>query len=318
LAEIALAAEEFDYEQFLERQKLDQESAKRARDAARQAYDNYQKVDRELEIKQAENSLESSKFSLESATEEYEQLKKMYEEDDLTEESEEIVLRRAKRAMERAEFSLERAQVQHDRTIKQTIPRRDAEQEETLAKAMLDYDNTIKDIQSARQKRALEMEKKRRDFADQKSKVDEMREERKRVVLKAPMDGIFLHGKLTRGKLPAKPATIEQGATVPANQTFATIVHPNRLRVRIDLPEQHVALARTSDRCKVIPTGTTDVELDGKLSSVSSVPFATGKFDCVVSLQGKVPEYIVPTMTCAVQMTPKADDATPAESKPAK
>ncbi|KAA5541869.1 HlyD family secretion protein [Roseiconus nitratireducens] len=300
LAELALEADEFDHTQFLEQLKLDKQAAERKRDAAQQAYDNYQKVDREQQIEQAKFSLKNAEFSLESAKEEYEQLTQMYEEDDLTEQSEEIVLRRAKRAVEAAEFSLQRTSIQTDRTIKQTIPRNDADQEETLARALMEFKKSNQDLDNARRKRELEIKRKRTELEEQSEKVEEMRAERKAVVLKADMDGIFLHGALTRGVLPAKPVNLKEGTSASPNQVLATIVGPGKIQVRIDLPEQHLAVARQAKTCQVVPKGLPDTTLTGKVQSVAEVPFLPGKFDCLVSLQGQTPDHINPTMGCEV------------------
>lgn len=298
LAKLSMEADEFAHQQFLKQNALDKAKAKRTRDIAQQEFDNYQKVDRERTIKQAKFSLKSSEFSLESASEEYRQLKQMYEEDDLTEESEEIVLRRAKQSMESAAFSLERTQIQTDRTIKQSVPRSDAAQEESLARAVMDYDRAMHSLANDKLKREIEIQRKRLKLKKQTENVDEMRAERKSVVLKSKIDGIFLYGEMSRGKIPAKPVELKKGTGVTEQQVIGTVVDPAKLQVRIELPEEHLSLVRQGGKCKVVTKGLPNVELDAVVKSVAIVPFSPGKFDCVVTLRGKVPAEIVPAMSC--------------------
>lgn len=321
LAKLAIDSDQFDHAQFLKQQALDKEKARRTRDIAQQEHDNYQKTDRDRTIKSAQFSLKSAEFSLESATEEYRQLEQMYKEDDLTEESEEIVLRRAKRAMETAAFSLERAKIQHQRTIKQTVPRSDASQAETLTRALIDYDKAMQAMASERKKRQLELERKLRKFKEQSEHFAEMRGERKQVILKSEIDGIFLYGKVSRGKLPAKPVELEKGTAVSAQQVIGTVVDPKRLQLRVDLSEEHLAVVRKGATCKVAPKAMPDVKLDGVVKSVMNVPFADGKYDCIVTVSGKQLADVLPAMTCdlifATNADKQAEGKKPAEKKPA-
>ncbi|MCA9138243.1 MAG: hypothetical protein KDB00_15835 [Planctomycetales bacterium] len=317
LAKLAMEADEFAHQQFLKEQEIDKAKAKRTRDIAQQEYDNYQKVDRERTIKQANFSLQSAEFSLDSATEEYRQLQQMYEEDDLTEESEEIVLRRAKQSMESAQFSLERTRIQTDRTIKQSVPRSDATQEESLKRAVLDYDKAMHSIANEKRKREIEIERKRVKLGEQSEKLDTMRDERRSVVLKSNIDGLFLYGPISRGSVPAKPVEYDKGTSITPRQVIGTVVDPARLQIRIDLPEEHLSIVQKNAKCKVVPKSLPNATLDGSVKSVAMVPFAPGKYDCVVVLRGKVPGEIVPAMSCDVLFSTesKADAKKDGDSK---
>jgi hypothetical protein len=318
LAALALEADEFDYQQFLRQQSLDKTKAKQTREIAQQEFDNYQKIDRERTIKQAKFSLESAEFFLESATEEFRQLEQMYQEDDLTEESEEIVLRRAKRAMKSAAFSLERTKIQTERTLKQSVPRSDASEQETLTRAIMAYEKSMQSIENERRKRDLELQRKKSKFKEQEESFEKMTEERKKVVLKSEIDGLFLHGKLTRSKLPAKPVELKKGVSASGKQVLGTVVDPAKLRIRVDLPEQQFHVVRPGISCKVVPKGMPSVTLDGVVKSVGAVPFTNGKFDCIVNVRGKRLSDVMPTMTCDLLFDdPDAEksDKSKAESK---
>lgn len=302
LAKLTLDDDQYAYTQFLETQKLDKEAAERARKQAQQVYDNFVQVDRERQLKSAEFNLKSSQASLENAKEELKQLEQMYQEDDLTEESEEIVLKRAKRSVEVAEYRLEGTQIQTDRTVNQDVPRSQLQQDDALARAELKYQQAIRDLASARQRREIEMGQKRDKFKEQQEQFDELKAERKRVVLACSMDGIVLHGKLTRGKLSDKPSLLKKGTKVTGEQVLATVVNPDKLQIRATVEEQHLHVVKAGTKCKVTTKAVPDFETVGTVKSVSPVPFAGTKYDAVVTFRRpKDLPQVMPTMTCDLE-----------------
>ncbi len=302
LAKLTLEDDEFSYKQFIETQTLDREAAERSRKYAQQDYDNFVQVDRERDRLAAEFNLQSSRDSLENVMEELAQLEQMYKEDDLTEESEEIVLKRAKRSVETAQYRLDNAEIASSRTISQSIPRSEAQHEETLAKAELSHKKALRELNSARQRREIEISRKRDGFKDQEKKLAELKAERKRVVLTSPIDGIVFHGELLRGKLGDKPSIFESGSKVTAQQVVATVVSPAKLQVRVDLDEKNLAVVTAGATCNVYMTAFADYEATGTVKSVATVPYAGTKYDCVVALrQTKNQPIILPTMTCELE-----------------
>ncbi len=302
LAKLKLRDAEFSYEQFLETQALDRAAAERTRQHAQQDYDNFVQIDRDRQKLSAEFSLKSSQDYLENVMEELEQLEQMYKEDDLTEQSEEIVLKRAKRAVESAQFRLDGAEIQTERTVSQGIPRSVAQQEESLARAQLAYQTSIQGLESARQQREIELNRQRDKFNEQQEDLAELRQERKRAVLAASIDGIVLHGKLNRGKLSAKPSLLEKGSKVTPGQVVATVVNPDKLRIRVDLEEKYLTKVMVGAKCKVTLKGFPDFETTGTVKSVSTVPYAGTKYDCVVAFRKtKQQPAILPTMTCELE-----------------
>ncbi len=314
LAKLALEGDEFKHKQFLETQRLDREAAIRSVKKAREDYDHFMQTDRRRLIDTADQNLKSATAALENAQEELEQLEQMYKEDDLTEQSEEIVLKRAKQAVESAEFRLEGVQIQSDLMLNRGVAEQTAQQEDALARAELAYQQTIQDLVSARQQRDIELAKKRTAFQEQQQKLDELRSERKRSVLTSPIDGILLHGELTRGRLSDKPSTLDQDTKVTANQVIVTIVDPNKLQVRVDLAESELASVQPGASCDVTVTAVPSFVGKGSVKSVSSVPYAATKYDCVVTLKKlKASSELLPTMTCSLEFAPqptgKDDDA---------
>ncbi len=319
LSKLTLDDDEFAYQQFLETQKLDRAAAERARKNAQQDYDNFVQIDRDRQRVTAEQNLKSSRVSLENAQEELKQLEQMYKEDDLTEESEEIVLKRAKQAVEFAEYRLEGTKISSDREVKQAIPRAEATQENTLARAQLTYQKAIRDLNSARQKQDIEIARKRDKYKDEEKKLAEMRAERKRSVLQSPIAGIFVHGNLTRGKLSDKPSTLKVGSAVTGTQVVATVVDPGKLQIRLDLQEAQLKTVARGAKCKLTPQAFPDHTLAGVVKSVSMVPYAGSKYDAVVTFRAHKEVAVLPMMVCDVVFElPDQDQGGSPEQKPAK
>ena len=285
LSRLTLDDDEFAFGQFLETQRLDREAAERGQRKAQQDHDNFVKVDRARQLKTAEFNLKSSTASLANAAEELKQLEQMYKEDDLTEESEEIVLKRAKQSVEAAEYRLKGTKIQTLRTVNQTVPQSDAQQAETLFRAGLMHRKLMRDLASNRVRREIEMTRKRDQFKEEEKKVKEMQQERRQVVLKAPHDGIVFHGKLQRGKLSDKESSLVSGSKVTNDQTIATVAETQRLRVRVELSEDKLQAVVVGAKCEIQPTAFPDVTLMATVKSVSRVPFAGTKYDCVVNFR---------------------------------
>ncbi len=305
LAKLAFDDEEFKYGQFLSAQRLDREAAARAIKKARQDHDQFVQVGRPRMERSAKYNIESSIASLENAQEELHQLEQMYKEDDLTEESEEIVLKRAKRAVESAEYRLAGTKIASDQMLKRGIAEQAAQQAESLARAELANQQTVRDLASARQKREIEMMKARAAFQEQKEKLEELREERRRAVLKSPINGVVLHGKLTRGRISEKPSVLTTDSKLTANQVIATVVGPTKLQVRVDLSETNLSRVKAGQSCNVSVAAVPAFAGTGVVKSVSRVPYAGSKYDCVVALKrSKQVGLLMPTMNCTMEFAP--------------
>ncbi|MDF1842839.1 MAG: HlyD family efflux transporter periplasmic adaptor subunit [Rubripirellula sp.] len=314
LAKLALEDDEFKHRQFLSAQRLDQEAAARAMKKARQDHDHFVQIDRPRMTRTAKYNIESSIASLENAQEELHQLEQMYKEDDLTEESEEIVLKRAKRAVESAEYRLEGTKIASEQMLKRGIAEQAAQQAESLARAELTHQQTVRDLASARQKREIEMAKARAAFQEQEKKLEELRAERQRAVINSPINGVVLHGKLTRGRISEKASVLGADSKLTAEQVIATIVDTTKLQVRVDLAETNLSRLQVGQNGSVSVAAVPAFAGSGVVKSVSRVPYAGTKYDCVVALKkSKQAGLLMPTMTCTLEFandeTSKDDDA---------
>ena len=298
---ITFSSEEFAMQQFVETQKLDRAAADRAWASAQQSFDNFQQTDRDRLIKSAEFSLKSSEASLANAMEELKQLEQMYKEDELTEESEEIVLKRAKQSVDSALFRLEGTKISTQRTIEQTVPVRVAEEQSKLRRAELTHERAMHDLEAAAEKKELDMAGKVKAFKKKKESFETLRKERRELTLAAPFDGIVYYGALTRGRMSDKPSTLKVDSTVTAEQVIATVLNPDQLQIRTTLTEAQVSLVKAGQTAKVTAAVSGDKQMTATVKSVSRIPYANNKFDCVLSLEGAA--GVVPATGCQIKIT---------------
>ena len=301
LATITMEEEEFNHQQFMASQKLKRSEIERPWKAAQQNYTNFVKVDRERTIKTQENLLKGSLASLENTKEELEQLQQMYDADELTEESEEIVLKRAKRAVESAEFRHQSTIISTERAIKQVLPRTIAEQEATFTNAEQAHEKVVRDLDVESTRAQIEITRKRDAYKKAQTKHSELKAECKKVVLASKIAGIVVHGKLTRGKLSDKPSLLKKGSTVSGSQVIATVLAPGKLQIRLDLTQSNLPVVMQGAKCTVTVPGVEGFKATGTVKSVSAIPYAGTRYDCVVAFpSGK--NKLMPTMACEVSL----------------
>jgi HlyD family secretion protein len=315
LADMAMDEANFKHTQFLATQEMDHAAADRALEKAKLDYDQYLKVDREYQLKSANFNLKFSEYALENVQEELNQLQKMYTEDELTEESEEIVLKRAQRDVESALFRLEGSREQHRRTVEEALPRNEVEQAERIKRAGLAYEAAKLDLKLSAARREIDLRKQNLKLEEQKENLEKLRTERKNMVLKAPVSGYAIHGALNRGAQAERPAPLEAGKSLTADQVVVTIVPAKPLRVRLTVAESELRHVKEGLEVQVFSNIYPNESMKGEVASVSKVPYSGNKFDCVVKFKpGKLAGRLIPTTGCRVEF-PNADPVT--EAKPA-
>jgi multidrug efflux pump subunit AcrA (membrane-fusion protein) len=101
-------------------------------------------------------------------------------------------------------------------------------------------------------------------------------------------------------------ATIERkmipGGKLSMNEVAVTIVDPNDLHLRLTVPENKLKGLKPGLGGTLKLEWNPDLELQGKVESVSRVPYADNTYDAVVSLPADVRSHIVPGMKASVEV----------------
>ncbi|TWU30283.1 efflux RND transporter periplasmic adaptor subunit [Bythopirellula polymerisocia] len=289
-------------ERSLERQLANAEEALKR---IKEDYERYRETEREQSIDSANMSLKMAKFNLDYYKDELEQLQKMYEADDLTEETEEIVLRRQKFMVEYGTFNYEMSKYYHDQMLNVNIPRRDHDMEKSLEKV----EELVEDAQIASQidtnVARYELEKQRSQRKEALDKHIKLLSDRGLMAIKSPIAGVVYYGQSTDGKW-SKIADLRQklipGKAADKQSVLLTVLDVSELEVLALLDEKLRIGIKSGQSVKVQPVAEGSDPLEAKVASISSTPVTDGKFELKVDLTGDSPEWLVPGMSCKVEV----------------
>lgn len=257
-------------------------------------------VARPNQEKSTRRNVQNSEHSLEYSQEEYNQLKRMYDEDELTEESEEIVLKRTQRDVENRQFFLEQAQIRAAKTLEVDIPREADRKKIDLERTRLDYEKSKISMPLERDKKRVAYEKAKLSFENDQQEFTELKKDRERMTLKAPVAGVLYFGRCVRGKWLGSAGPnrdLPVGKSVSPNKTVVTIVDPTQLMLRAELAENQLGSLTVGTEGVATPGAFPKTKLTARVSKIDYVPFQADKFNCLIDLSS-VPEGLMPGMTC--------------------
>lgn len=287
--------------------KLDSVAAERSNQQAKEDFERYREIDRPMMEKTAEFMVKYYNFNLNYEKDELEQLEKMYKADDLTEETEEIVLKRQKNSVEFAEFSLENAKLSRDETLNIALPRYDIRIKEGLersemAQARARQALTV-DLNTARY--ALEQRKKARTKSLERH--GKLLQDRQLMEIKSPADGTVFYGQSVNGRWSDTATLINKykpKSNVSAGSVLMTIVDTRPLSVISSVDEGKRPDVSDGQKAKIALPAEDAERVAGEVKSISPIPVSAGKFEIKFDLtQDEIPAWIVPGMSCKVQIT---------------
>jgi HlyD family secretion protein len=287
--------------------KLDFEDAERLHEQAREDFERYREIERPMSVKTANFMVKYYEFMLSYEKDELDQLQKMYDADELTEETEEIVLKRQRNSVEFAEFSLENARLSRDLTLNVRLPRSDIRIKEALERTglALARAQTALAIDLNRARYELEQRKKARTKSlDRHAKL---LKDRDLMKIKAPADGIVFYGQHTNGRWAETQSLINKykpHSKLSPGSTLMTVVETRPVYVTSTFDEGKRPDMKDDQKVRVrLPAEGSD-RIDGEVKSISTIPISPGKFEASFDLQqDALPDWIVPGMSCKVQVT---------------
>ncbi len=240
----------------VERNKLDEQSAKSQLDLAKSSLDRAKKSlegYKKFEVPFTKRSDDIGKryqdANLEDETDELGQLEKMYNEDKLVSATEDIVLKRSKRALKLTTDSNalaeERRQYKNDYDqAMQNEQREEQVRSQTEAFERLKVQTDL----DARARKDAEI-RSADSLREQNERLEKLRRDRESLVLKAPRAGILLHGASKDYRPNRTPARFERGSQLAFRQEIFLIADPAPSAVALDLNDGD--LAKFGDQSKV-------------------------------------------------------------------
>ncbi len=284
---MALESGRRDLEKLEKTTPLNLESGRRSKMKTEEDFAYFEDVSKPMRIRDAHEDLKSTANYLAYAEEELNQLKKMYELDDLTEETEEIVLKRSQHSVDSYKWMLEQTKSRTDRNLNTLIPREQELMERNLESKRIEWRSGEQSLRAGLEQKRLEVSKMERDLHKAEKKIADMEGDLKMLTVRAPQDGIVYYGMSQRGKW-TTAATVERklipGGTLTPKEIVMTVVDPDKLQLRVSVPENKLKDLKKGQKAKTKLTWNTDEELNSSVKEVSFVPFSNNTFDAVFTL----------------------------------
>lgn len=289
-AELRLQSTRIQAEVDTQREHQTVKGARKDLELARRSFEGYESVELDLVRREAEARRQYSEHSIEDQQAELEQLEAMYRDDELTDATEEIVLSRSRRNLARTVNSLK---LQDERrayseafseAIQIERRRKDVESKVDYLKrleARTDIDGRTRRNGVVQSEEAL---------ADKVAKLEKLRRDREMLTVKAPRNGILLHGSggdYRPGKVAPR---YERGQRAALRSILFCVAEPDRVGLALDVLESDLESVREGTPVKITPTVAPGTEFMGTLDldSYPSPGSARGQentYESVVKLE---------------------------------
>ncbi|NJM38399.1 MAG: hypothetical protein HC845_11380 [Akkermansiaceae bacterium] len=195
-----LAQAELDFKNLQETSPHRLAEIRRAAEIAKEENTYFTEIRRKADEETAAQQIKRYEQQLGNEREELKQLSKMYKDDDITEETEEIILVRQQDAVAAAEFALRMQMLEHQRTLKVSLPREAQKLADTARDTAIALAKAEADIPRAIELAKLSLETATIENERAKENLTKLESDRQQFEFLAPADGWFYHGPIENGK----------------------------------------------------------------------------------------------------------------------
>jgi HlyD family secretion protein len=283
--------------------KLD--ANRRKLQAAEEDYRRFLKLNDAFAERERRLQREGKEIRKEIAEVEMNELKKMYEADDLIETTEKHVLRRQEHRVAWAKLDQERSKRSYDWDEKIGHPRSVRDAKDKLRDAKLELPHEREALTRALEKKRLEVAALKRKRTEAAKNLADLKGDLAAMTVRAPAAGVVYYGRCVRGGWPTAGAIakkIESGGAIGPREVFVTIVDTGSAFVRADADEKHLRDLAAGLAAEIVPTAFPEPLLAGTVKAVAIVPGGPEPYAAHVAVK-KLPEAILPGMTCKVRIT---------------
>ena len=293
---------------------IDLAKARRTAKIAAEDLARFTKIQQPASLRNSAFLLESAENYLAYEREELKQLERMYQADDLTDETEEIILRRARDSVKRAENSLLRAKEKNKETVAVELPREQQSRQEAVDAAKLGLASAEVDLPLKLSKAKLAIEKLKYDHNKADAELTRLKRDWKKLTIYAPAKGLVYYGRCEDGKWPGAATVakmLRPGGSVSPHAVLLTIVNPEKLIVRAEVPQQKLGSLRPGQQGLVTVAGFETSLVPCVMKSVAKLPDPNGKNSCVLEPSRPYPYTLIkrlpdpgllPGMNCRVDL----------------
>lgn len=226
----------------VEHEKAELERARRSLEGWRTRELEFARRSDEIEKQQIQNGIDDQKDELG-------QLEAMYKADELVDATEEIVLKRSKRGLALSQVG---QQLQRDRRqfeIEFNEARQLETREQSIKMQSEALDRTLRTQAIEARARADAAHRSQDALALQNERVDRLRRDRELLTIRAPRDGVLLHGASKDYRAGATTARYERGNPLALHTDLFLVAEPEVRAVALDIDES--ALSKVKDGAQV-------------------------------------------------------------------
>jgi multidrug resistance efflux pump len=248
-----------------ERESQTLESARKELELARRYFEGYESVELDLVHREAEARRQYTEHSIEDQQAELKQLEAMYRDDELTDATEEIVLSRSRRNLARTVQSLKlqderRAYTEAFSEAIQTERRR--KDVEAKADHLKRLEARVEIDGRTRRNGVVQVEEA---LADKVDKLEKLRRDREMLTVRAPRNGILLHGSADDYRPGKSAPRYERGQRAALRSVLFCVAEPDRVWLALDVPESELEEVREGTPVRVTPVAVPGAEFMGTL-----------------------------------------------------
>jgi len=293
-AELDLVTAELNQRALQERDQLETEAAKsaleRARAAlerARRSLEGWRKDELVFDRRSDELGKRYEEAGVEDQTDELDQLEKMYKADELVDATEDIVLKRSRRALAltKDQNALSRDRAKHHQELDLALQ---TEQREEEFRAQGENVARLERQQAIEARGRADAEARSADaLTEQRPRLERLRRDRALFELRAPADGVLLHGSIEDYRPGRSPARYVRGSQLGTRADVFVVAPAEPAGVAFDVAESELSSFQDGARVQVksvagemSASGT--VRLDKYARSLST---SEGSFEAAAELE---------------------------------
>ncbi len=276
---------------------------------ARRTFQGWREVELPLRRETAGMQDLAAKHGIEDAEAELAQLEAMYNADELADATEELVLMRNRRNLARSRSQLDLARRQRSFTEEYTWAMEDQDKQESLQRQEAGLERlraTLELDAAARRERLARAELQ---LARQVRELERLHEDAKLLEMRAPREGMLLHGAPEDYGPGRTPPRHLRGAAASARSTVFTLTSGGRYLVLLELGDKDRALLAPGAAVEVRAPALPDLSRPGRLEVQSlplarSVAGAESLYAATVTIDGEL-RGIAPGMKAEIIFAPR-------------
>ena len=248
-----------------EAMKISMERTVKSDERAQRNLQLFEQFRAEMMKQRQQMSLEWSQYRVDDADEELTQLQEMYGGTTLADRTKDIVLNRAKRSLDQSQRSLSMDKTENTLFKKYEFPEREQDIRDSARWQHSDLQHARVRQMLSLMRRELDMAKEQRSLKDLQERLEELKGDRERFIVKAPINGI-----LTR-------IDLETGDDVSMQQNLAQVHDPSQMALKGTIDATDLNVVSEGMKVQIGVPAFPGMELDGTIQSIGLIGAPSGK-----------------------------------------